>query len=91
MKDVRIPTHSCLHCHGDLSAATNVTSNEKPKEGDLSICVYCGHLMAFTKDIALRELTPEEQTWCDQSPVVQTSQAMVRSQNYVHPDKRVLQ
>lgn len=91
MKEVRIPPHACLHCQGNLDGATNVTSSQGPKDGDLTICIYCGHLMAFTADLALRELNAEEQAWCEGSPVVRASQEAVKANKYTHPDKRVLQ
>jgi hypothetical protein len=31
-----------------------------PKPGDISICLYCGHLMAFDEALKFRELSSEE-------------------------------
>ena len=32
----------------------------KPQSGDVTICLYCGHIMAFGKALELRSLTDEE-------------------------------
>jgi hypothetical protein len=32
----------------------------EPLSGDLTICFYCGHLMAFADDLTLRALTDTE-------------------------------
>jgi hypothetical protein len=31
-----------------------------PRLGDITVCFYCGHIMGFTDDLQLRELTDEE-------------------------------
>ena len=31
-----------------------------PKPGDITLCIYCGHIMAFADDMGFRELTGEE-------------------------------
>jgi hypothetical protein len=31
-----------------------------PRPGDLTVCLYCGHLQAFDADLKLRNLTDEE-------------------------------
>jgi len=34
--------------------------DDKPASGDVTVCLYCGHIMAFAEDLSLRELTNEE-------------------------------
>jgi len=51
----------CLACGKDLDGAMNVDDTRGPQEGDVSICIYCGTLSVFTKDIDLRPMTFEEE------------------------------
>lgn len=51
----------CPSCKRPLGAATCATGDDKPSEGDITICFYCGHIMAFADDQgALRDLTDDE-------------------------------
>jgi RNase P subunit RPR2 len=51
----------CLNCCRLVDDATCVSRVEaQPKPGDITICLYCGHLMAFAKDLSMRELTGSE-------------------------------
>ncbi len=49
----------CIQCGKFFDAATGVQSRI-PKEGDVSICGYCGKLMFFTSDKKLRPATDGE-------------------------------
>lgn len=56
----QIQENVCLGCGAALDAATHLQDESKrPREGDISVCVYCG-AMAFTEDGFLREATVEE-------------------------------
>jgi len=55
-----IPVSSCTNCGTILDAATSVGDHGIPSEGDVTICIKCGHIMAFDSDLALRDLTGEE-------------------------------
>jgi hypothetical protein len=56
-----IPVSHCLDCGEQLDAATHIGGDQhKPDPGDVSICVRCGHIMAFADDLTLRRLTDEE-------------------------------
>ncbi len=48
----------CLDCGGLCDAAT--AFERRPKSGDITVCLYCGHVMAFDRKLRLRELTPQE-------------------------------
>ena len=59
MGDPRIgvnPENRCPRCCKKLDAATTLSNHEKPKEGDLSVCFYCGQLMKFSSDGSLLPL-----------------------------------
>jgi len=61
--DHLIPASSCLNCGKLLDAATGVLEygfDATPDPGDLTVCIACGHLMAFGDDLQLRDLTAEE-------------------------------
>jgi len=50
----------CTNCQLELDGATHPTMDIGPKPGDISVCVYCGHVMAFTDTLGLRDLTDAE-------------------------------
>jgi hypothetical protein len=58
--DHRIPLSVCSACGHRFDGATCVGANGIPKPGDYTICIECGHLMAFADDLSLRELTSDE-------------------------------
>lgn len=91
MIETKLPKRDCLHCHGSLDAATCVHDEVRPKDGDLTMCIYCGHLMAFTADLSLRELNDEERAWCASSRLIQRALEVRKAQSPVHPDRKMLQ
>lgn len=54
----------CTNCGYELDAATVVAeeigNKTSPEEGDITICIGCGHLMVFDKDMVLRNPTDDE-------------------------------
>lgn len=57
----RLPECACLQCGKVMDAASHPEDDTKtPRPGDVTICLYCGFLMAFTDDLGFRELTEEE-------------------------------
>jgi len=58
---IHTPKTECLRCRKKLDAASYIKDESKsPVPGDVTICMYCGYLMAFTDDMTFRELTEEE-------------------------------
>jgi hypothetical protein len=51
---------ACLNCGKVTDAASSVGTEATPEPGDISICLYCGHIMAFTDALTMRELNDEE-------------------------------
>jgi len=43
-----------------VDAATALTHESPPEPGHITICLDCGHVMAFSEDMTLRELNDEE-------------------------------
>jgi len=57
----KMPKRCCPICGAAHDAATNLDSGSIPKPGDLTICISCGYVMAFTDDLSFRKLTEPKQ------------------------------
>jgi hypothetical protein len=56
-----MPLSRCPGCGAKLDAARAVDADAaSPDPGDFSICLDCGHLMAFDDQRMLRDLTDDE-------------------------------
>lgn len=40
----------CPECRSTLDGATGVDHDERPKPGDVSLCLYCGTILVFEED-----------------------------------------
>ena len=49
----QLPELHCLNCGKLIDGATSVDGNHSPAPGDVTICIYCGHLMVF--DLTVRK------------------------------------
>ncbi len=63
--DNRVPPSACTNCGMVMDDATGVTDDDHkgdivPDPGDFTVCINCGHVMAFTNDLTLRDLTDIE-------------------------------
>lgn len=58
--DHKIKESRCLSCGKKLDGCTSVACDAMPSPGDVTICITCGHIMAFGDDLTLRELTDAE-------------------------------
>jgi hypothetical protein len=59
----RTPKSRCTACGETLDGAAAVAAiadDAAPSPGDITVCVPCGHLMAFDDALKLRELTDDE-------------------------------
>jgi hypothetical protein len=68
-KDVRLPPSPCTNCGKVLDAGNAVreTKAKRPRHrvvmpdpGDFTVCIDCGHVMAFGTDLRLRDPTDDE-------------------------------
>lgn len=50
----------CFSCGYNLHLTRAIGKDAQPKEGDISLCFNCGHIMAFTEAAEVRELTDQE-------------------------------
>lgn len=55
-----VPEDFCSHCGKRFDRATDPLYDKTPTPGAITICIDCGHVMAFAVDMHLRELTDEE-------------------------------
>jgi RNase P subunit RPR2 len=60
MKSYRTELQACLDCGTLLDTATSAVHKHKPQPGMITICINCGHIMAFTTGLKFRKLTDEE-------------------------------
>jgi Zn ribbon nucleic-acid-binding protein len=50
----------CPSCKKMLDGASAIDDDCEPSPGNVTICIYCGHIMAFADDLSFRELNDEE-------------------------------
>lgn len=55
-----LPESHCLNCGKRLNRASSLEATTAPDPGDITICVECGHVMAFAEDLSHRQLTDAE-------------------------------
>ena len=57
----RLPPELCSECSQLLDAASYIGDERvKPRPGDISLCIRCGHMTVFKDDMHRRELSDEE-------------------------------
>lgn len=72
----RVPISKCPNCGESLDAASNISNENTPDPGDLSICL-CGHLLVFADDLTLRDLNDAEMVRWAGDP------ALIKAQRFV--------
>lgn len=76
------PLYVCVNCGkrmGVASASPVDPDPRPPQEGDVSVCLYCSHVMIFSADRTYRAPTPEEMDEIASDPdVLNLLQAMHR-------------
>jgi hypothetical protein len=78
---VSIGTVSAIAGQRSRSAVTaaSTAADSRPKEDDITACLYCGNVMAFRKNLTLRELTDEERKGVEGSTTIQLLLAFRRT------------
>jgi hypothetical protein len=86
LKEYRVPVTNCFGCGNPNDAATNVLGTDNPEPGDVTICLRCGMLMRFRKNMTLRQLTGKEMIEALQDPRVshieRTRQEVMKGQKH---------
>lgn len=65
-----------LACGDDLTHSSGTNDATTPVSGDVTVCLRCGHLMAYADDLTLRPLTDAEMHAIAGNPVVLDIQRM---------------
>jgi hypothetical protein len=56
-----MPPSCCTACGIECDTASGVADADgMPESGDVTVCLACGHIMAFDHDLRLRDLTDDE-------------------------------
>lgn len=75
MKDsTRVPEQKCSKCGYQIDSATEAYGDGKPRPGDISMCLGCGHATFFAEDLSRREPTPEEALKLSLTPEIMFAQ-----------------
>lgn len=65
----QIPKSHCLKCNAMLDGAQAANASDVlPKAGDVTVCVYCGHIMEFGPNQKLVELSDAALVECAGNP-----------------------
>jgi len=54
------PDTVCLACGTRIDACSSALGDQVPKSGDVTVCIYCGHVMVFRDGLKLDELSADE-------------------------------
>lgn len=57
---MKLKENECLNCKALLDAATGANHKDSPRPDDITICIKCGHVMAFSDEMLFRELSEKE-------------------------------
>lgn len=61
----------CPYCEHEIDRASHVDGHAMPKEGELSICMYCVQVMQFDADLLPHSITPAAlQAIYDDQPIL---------------------
>jgi DNA-directed RNA polymerase subunit RPC12/RpoP len=71
------PEMVCPYCSHRVDRASG--GGEAPKPGDISVCIDCGKVLVFARDLRLRKPTPAEHDQFNFDPRVIALQATIRS------------
>ena len=58
--DFDVPPNPCLSCGHVNDGALSLDSEQRPKPGDVTLCVRCGFVMSFDENLSTRQLSPTE-------------------------------
>jgi hypothetical protein len=64
-----LPECRCLACHHKLNAGFVQSTGKVPKPNTMTICAYCGAVMMFADDLAVRGLNWDEMDALYNDPV----------------------
>lgn len=65
--ETKTPSSGCPNCGKVVDTAAGATN---PKEGDITLCINCGGIAKFTKDLTLEPLTEEEEVQVNNNELI---------------------
>lgn len=83
-KDHLIRKNTCSICHHQLDGATQINGINKPKPGDVSLCIECGNIAIFGNDLELRQPTSEENQVLQKDHIIISAQAIIFATKKTH-------
>lgn len=60
IKTHETPECRCPACGAEFDSATGTTTDDAPKPGDFSVCLYCCAILVFNEDLTNRRMSIEE-------------------------------
>jgi hypothetical protein len=76
-EDVTVPESTCPECGYISDRVTAIGDAPAPKPGDLSLCIKCACLAAFTDDLTLRPANDDELFWAATDRLTQDARAAI--------------
>ena len=59
-RERRYAATPCLNCGKDLDACEQINGDGGPRPGNITVCLYCGHVMVFDEKMKFRDLNDAE-------------------------------
>ena len=83
MKTTKLKKDYCPACGVEHTAATSLNEDVIPEEGDVSLCIECGIILAFNKDLTLRLARFEDYNNLDakQFLFIKKAQEVIKNRN----------
>ncbi len=79
---IEIEECRCSNCGALANRASDIVGGKQQiKDGDFTICIDCGHVMAFNADLTMRELTDEENKNAEHHPQLQVIKNLILFNN----------
>lgn len=88
MRSARLAEDHCLNCGKQIDAASSYGDDARdPRAGDITICIECGHIMAFGDDLKVRALNDQEMQYVAGNREVLLMQRALAAVKKEHPRK----
>jgi len=68
--EIQIPKQKCWNCGYEMDSTTEALDRGLPCEGDASMCLSCGALSVFNKDLTMRKPTEAELAVFNANPLI---------------------
>lgn len=70
----KIRPATCTNCGTELDGCASAADDDMPGADDFTVCSECGHVMAYTAEMTLRDLTDAEMIELAGDPVLLAAQ-----------------